>query len=81
MRCVVALDFQEIRRNALEDGIPLHEITVIFEGLPAVHKQVLAAAGVKLQDLADGKTIGPMVESQYDHLQEFATGVFMLSAD
>lgn len=77
----MGIDFQEIRTNALKDGIPLHEIMVIYEGLSKEQIETLTKVGINLQDLGGGKAMGHMLDSRYDYLQPMATGVLKLSAD
>ena len=78
---IVALDFQEIRRNAAQDGIALEEIRVIFEGLDDAIVRMLELDGVNVLVLGNGKVMTPMLPSKYDELQDMAINVLKLGAD
>jgi hypothetical protein len=76
----VHLDFDEIRRNAIEQGIDLSQITIIYEELNDNQFEALNAGGLVVTDLGDGNAIGRFKANGDVLFPEMATGVLYLGA-
>ncbi len=59
----MSLDFDEIRRNAKEQGVALSQIAVIYEGLSDDQFELLNLKGLLVNDLGNGRAIGRFVEN------------------
>ncbi len=76
----MAIDVAEIRKNALAEGIPLSEISVVYEHLNDNQIEELNFQGLLVKDLGSGSVIGRFRENGEILHPEFATGVLHLGA-
>jgi hypothetical protein len=77
----VALNFDEIRRNAAEQSISLSEIAIIYDGISdeqfeALNRQGLVVSG----DGESGKCVGRFTNDGEVLFPDMATGVLYLGA-
>lgn len=74
------LDFEEIRKNADEQGISLTEIAIVYEGLSAEQVRGLKDHELLVENLADGSCLGRFASDGSVLYPELATRVLTLGA-
>jgi len=76
----VALDFEEIRRNAQAESVPLSEIAIVYENLNDDQFEALNAQGLVVRQLDGGRCLGRFSPDGKVLFPEMATGVLRLGA-
>lgn len=74
------LDFDEIKRNAQKDGIPLTEISIVYQNLTEQEIAMMEEFMV-ITHRSEGTVIGRFTEEGQVLFPEKAVSVFKLSAD
>jgi len=80
LKRIVALDFEEIRRNALAQSVPLSEIAIVYENLNDDQFEALNAQGLVVRQLDGGRCLGRFSPDGKVLFPEMATGVLRQGA-
>lgn len=76
----MGLDFAEIIKNARLQGIPLEQISIVYEGLSKDQIAFMAGQALLVTDLANGGCIGRFGADGFVAFPERATSVLYLGA-
>ena len=76
----MCLDFDEIRRNAQEQGVNLQEIAIVYAGLTDDQIETLNAKGLLVKNLGNGGGMGKFDAKGEVLFAEMAVQVLYLGA-